>query len=702
MFFAILAYWMVPIRLARVSPPIPKDLADVTYTIDLDTSNVKGAELWVNGVFLGKTPYTTSLSDFEAKVPYWAKLPAEYEKEKVEKPNYGPRGASPQICCRWIKVSRPTCSFHLDQASQPLKPGEHPALDQAADYFAQVRYAGEWGFGTGNGHGWGGGSGAGWQINGRFDVVFLQRQKRLESLLNMARVAQYHVGPEWFQAAETYEGDVWIALERAAAEEPQMANVRDAWATWRYRLDEVSDADSAWTAFHRICDEADSQQQYGTDSVAGRAVELLAPKLSPERLIDVAVPLIRDTSNFSYSYWQSSGRLQFGYQGQPGVVSAGDKAQFPARGFPVAHAVWMLNQQLRLNDASQPNVIQERITPEIVRRHGQDFNTLPMIIASYFGGPAVDKFLLRERWGDSPDPYHIEDWTYISSQQVNKWLYYLGMLNDDAGRTFRRQHAELFMALADKLHGLGFNINWQDLNFIFLDPWLAKEYWPRFARLARQTPGGQPLQSQWEYLSRMGDAASVEMYVDAWKETRISTADFSLAPQVLEKLKPSQRRVVIDAIVRQVGLDDSNLADVRKSFGGWTQEQAKNEVISALERQDQSAARLSEAEQLLADLQKGAGPDNKAVWQNVPLWLAHTQPDSPLVAMLGDSAKPELRRMALAALHAYPIPPHQELLAKLLKDPDATVRAAAQEVSRQLEKLAAEKPSAYNSAGTSK
>jgi hypothetical protein len=60
-----------------------------------------------------------------------------------------------------------------------------------------------------------------------------------------------------------------------------------------------------------------------------------------------------------------------------------------------------------------------------------------------------------------------------------------------------------------------------------------------------------------------------------------------------------------------------------------------------------------------------------------------------------------LRMMAIGALRAYPIPPHQELLESLLKDPDAAVRTAAQEASSQLKKLASQNPAEYASDATS-
>ncbi len=698
------------------------------------TARTSTDELWVNGVYLGKTPYTTTLGDFEAKAPYWPSPPADYEKEKSVSVHYAPNGPGPETRYRWIRFPRSICESKSPEAPRTPEYGAHPRLadfsrddaagktpehsqhpgrEQTAHYFAKVRYAGEWGLAGNSCGGDGSRNNAGWQINARFEIIFRQRQKRLDTLLNIARLAGYRVGPEWFQAAETYNGDAWIALEKAAEEEPQMTAVRDAWAAWRCGLDKINNAGSAWTAFQQICDEAETEQQYLTDSVAGRAVELLVPKLPPKRLADKAAQLIRNTSTSGYCRWQSGGRLQFGWRQRPGTfyvgasssftsgtAPSGNRPQLPVGGFPVVHAVWMLDVQLRSTDQSQPNILQQQIAPEIVRWHYKDFNTLPMLLASYIGGPDVDKFLVRQPWGTPPDPWHQADWTYVSSQQVNKWLHLLAYLNDDAGRNFRRQRADLFMQLADRLYQSNM-ILWQaSLDFLVMDPCLAKEYWPRFARLARQQSALWPLQNQWEYLARMGDAASVEMFVEAWKDTNIPLNDYWSALGVLDKLKPPTRRKVIDAIARQVRQDDGNLAGVLKSFGRKDHPEAKDRVISMLESHEPPAARLAEAEELFADLQKEPKTGRPSLRRNVRLWLEHAQPDSPLAAMLAKADKPELRLLAVDALREYPTPPNQALLERLRKDSDPAVRAAADEVTQQLKKLAAQKPAEYASGAT--
>ncbi len=680
-------------------PPKRTSQTDVAYTIDLDDTKAQGADLWVNGVYLGKTPYKTTVSEFEAKVPYWPKLPAEYEKEKFRSVHYEPSGPWPEIRDRWIQFSLSICSSPSDATPRALKHSEHPGVDTNANYYAKVRYAGEWGAAKGGA----GGGGSPEHTQSKFQVIFRERQKRLDTLLNMARLANYRVGPEWFQAAETYNGDAWTALGKAAKNEPPMAEVRDAWAIWRYGLDKATNAESAWTAFQIICDEADAKQQYSTDSVTGRAVELLVPKLPQQRLVDKAMPLIRGTGPSTWSRWRNNGRLQFSCQPPEADyvdiswfvgfrVPSPEASRFPASGFPVAHAVWMLDERFRSTGQAQPNILQQQIVPEIVRWHGKDFSTREMQIASYIGGPVLDKFLLRQKWRVPPDGANYGEWTYVSSRPVNKWLYYLAHLNDDAGREFHRTHADLIMAMADKICENRIDYCYDELGFIFLDPRLAKEYWPRFARLARRNPTNMhTLATQWEYLLRMGDAATVDMFVDAWENTEIQTFAIGSAVDGINRLKPPMGRAVRDAVIEHIRKHPEHTQHLLREYA------SEDNLISQLTGHGQQ----TEPERLFSELQKEPTKNQESssdtLWQTVPLWLEHTQPDSPLVAMLAKADKPELRRMAIGALREYPIPQYQKLLDKLLKDPDATVRTAAREASLQLKRLAARAPGEYAS-----
>ena len=659
------------------------------YVIDLSGSNVKGADLWVNGVHLGKTPYRTTLDEFEADVPYWPEPPDGYETNMAHLTHWQGRSTLTGNYHRWAELRfprRPAPGHSLPAGGLP---------DQRI-YYARVRYAGEWGLATGSSGSSSGGGGRSPRASSHLGILFPDRQRRLESLLDLARLADYRVGPDWFEAAETYDEDGWLALQDAAEKEPGMSDALDAWATWRYGLDKATDADSAWDAFLRICDEAEARGQYLTPSVVGRAVELLTPKLPTDRLLDRAVDLIRATEGFTYSKWRANGRVQFGYH-QGARVYLGDRRvtggssggrrgapRLSAGGLAVFHAVWMLY-------GLEPDLVRDRLAPEIVR-HQYDARLIgPMLVAAYLGGPEVDAFLLRQRWRASPADLDRRELVSPAGHDVNKWLYLLAHLNDDAGRAFRRKHAQDVMELADTFfEDFGWRLP-EEIDFVFRDPWLAMKYWPRFARLARRESREGALQMQWQYLLRLGDAATPRMFADAWKETDVGLNEFYEAVRLLRRFAPGRRDKVVDLLVQQITQDHGRSAPVYQGF------ESVDAVVSTLV----SRARGGD-DARLEDLQLGDADTQARLRENVPMWLAHTEPQSPLVGMLARSDDPDLRLLAMKALQEHPTPEHRALLEKLLQDPVPDVRAAAEEVAAHLDGLRATSPARYASDVSSK
>ncbi len=694
--------WFVP---SEITEP------DIEYLFDVNGTNVRDAELWINGVKVGTTPFTMTLSELEAKVPYWSKPPADIETARVKSASrYSLNGESYSEGKQWVHVELPF-PHHSAIWSTWKKYQDR----KQKTYYAKVRYGGEWAGQSGVGSSGGTNEFVPKQITVDFSVTFPKRQERLSKLLTMARLADYRVGPDWFEALETYQADGWIALYRAGEQDARMMEVLDAWATSRCKLDKAVDAESAWAAFQRICDDADTRGEYFTASATGRAVELLVPKLPPTRLVDAAVHWIRAYKsdynlNCTTWAWPPRGRLQFGHTDRRGRVdllngtsrpfrwnstSGWDYGKKPLspRAFAVAHAVMLLNDQLSHSGTqSEPNILQRRIAPEIIRSQYKQYDwDLPMKTAIAIGGPDVDKFLLRQNWQAKPDQLDWSERNRFIGDGANKWLCYLACLDDDAGRRFRRKNADMVMDMADEMVRKDTHIFVylpSPMEFIFLDPWLAKEYWPRFARQVRQRPSNHDsaLQQQWQYLVCMGDAASPPMFVEAWENTKVEIGNIPL--DLLDQLKPKMRQEVVNALARHIEEHPDQLQSVLKGWG------TKENLLDML-YEHTSEQQL--ADRLFAKLRQGVPAIPEHVFRNMERWLAHTQPDSPLVAMLAKADKPELRRMAIGALREYPIPQYQKLLDKLLKDPDATVRTAAREASLQLKRLAARKPGEYAS-----
>ncbi|MBN2579027.1 MAG: HEAT repeat domain-containing protein [Pirellulales bacterium] len=680
---------------------LPEDIIKPTtaeYTIDICGTNVQDAELWVNGVYLGKTPYVTTLEDFKKKVPYWPEPPKDFKTDKANILTYHPLGPSIGHYQRWIKLELPRGYAEpsrppLFSSSEDVKKfyEQKRLAEEIAKryYYPRLRYAGEWGLSLDNA-GWGGGGGRfAYSVESHFTVLFPDRQKRLEALLNKARLADYHVGPEWFEALETYYEDAWLALRKAADDEPPMGELLDAWAAWHYRLDQAVDPESAWEVFQRICDEAESRRKYTTASVAGQAVKLLTPKLPVDRLVDHAMEIIRTTNAFEPLQSLVRGYKQFGYCRRTGGLYLGDNGylyvssgenvgpwQSPYRGLPVAQAIWTLNQQLRSKPTLSPNVIQQRIVPALICWHYDARRPESLLAAVSFGGPAIDAFLLRQKWRASAEQLPFEQQARISGKEINPWLYLLAYLNDAAGRKFHREHAGEIMNLADKLHAPSWG--WErDLDFLFADPWLAKEYWTHYVVKYRPRTSGEALRDKWNYLLKMGDATTAEMFVEAWKETTIDWAEFTYAVNLLDQLDPPMQKKVVDALTYEIHRRPLNLQ-------GFDDVQRK-QLVDMLRDQ----GRRYDVKQIFKTLAREKRQANKQLWKNVPLWLEHNAPDSPLVEMLARSENPELRAMVFGALRSDPTPGHRALLAELLKDPDPKVRAEAEKVAAELKTLAA-------------
>ena len=686
------AEWFVPERFLKPT---------VRYTINLSNTNVRGADLWVNGVHLGKTPVTTTLDEFLAKVPDWPDPPEDYETDKAEMPRHSLYGTSTSRRKRWIRFELSEPSFRWGADSR--EPGWRRT------FYARIKYVDEFGLATG---GSGSGSRSGGltrgEVESHFGVIFPQRQARLEALLDKARMDDYQPDIAWFNAIETYDEDGWIALREAADLDPRMFDVLDAWATWRYDLDEVTDEKSAWRAFERICDHADACKQYLTPSVAGRAVELLVLKLPAERLVERAEQLIRATGSLTYTSWRMNGRVQFGRSDRPGGVSlgrhrisggsSGGRAwlrRLPISGFTVAHAIWTLNDLMVERGDEQPNLIQRRVTPQLVYwRHN---NSLPigMQAAAYFGGPTVDQFLLRKERRRRPlDRVPFNERMWFHGAHVSRWSYLLANLNDAAGDDYRRRHAERIMDMADRI--VQSDVDREDMAdscaFLFHDlhrgdDSLAARYWPRYKALVA-SHRTHALRAKWQYLVLMEPVSTTRMYVDAWREFDEDYSWRQEALSELDALPPARRQAVIDALLAEVREGPAYAMDTFRTIEGW-----REYMTRVLE---EHATNPYIARKVIAELQEDR--TNKRPLK-VANWLAHTRPDHPLVRTLAESKDPTWRLMVMGALKEHPTPTNRAILAGLLNDADPAVQVAAKEVDVALRSLAAEDPMAFASAG---
>ncbi len=696
---ALCIYGMVlngPETILESLAPDDSAVRDVSLTFTLAVPDAEGAELYVNGVHLGTLPCEIGYDEFHQRVPFWEDEPNELKRGNMRSWLHVPAYWHPagsrifHDYPPWAEIAVPNHPPKWNQSPESLK-----AVGKASTYYARVKLGDEWGY-------WqihdGSGS-VGGQYGRRTTVVplgflFPARQERIETLLDLARLNDYSPDEQWFETIETCRSDGWIAVRQVMDEEPRMSEVLDGWAAWKYDLDAATDSASAWEVFERIRAEANQRQYYMTSDIAGRAVELLAPRLNPDRLVRLTRNVIRSTRLYSWDGWQMNGRLQFGMSYSPRGLRAGadyitgysaggrgDERLSPGD-YAVAHAVWMLDEALDARDDIQPNIVERELVPAFIARNYDNVTLLR--IAARIGGPAIERYLLRQDWqADLEDLPWKERLRPAVGGEVNGWLYLLANLRSPVGRQFRQKNQHALLEMADRLTQHITAFSWErGLDFLFLDldhgsTSLAMRYWPRFKEVtARETH--YALSPQFEYLVRMEPLSTVEMYVQCWKEFRGDEPEFQQALRVFEKMPIpySKRRAIYDGLVEYIRKDISNVTAAVP-----TRQDRRDRLISYLTSSLVPITDEARAEDLLAELRAGS---SKYTPENVAEWLANGAPMHPLVGMLADAGEPSLRLLVMGALREHPTPANRVILQKLLHDDNEQVRQAAQAVAAEL------------------
>lgn len=628
-----------------------------TLTI-MPESSAKGVDVWVNGVYLGKTPATIPFKDLQEKLPPWDR-PEETDDDFADVPEYRTSSARVNKVSRWMRLTVSHAHFTGDRQTR-----------KQTHVFVKMRHGEDWGYSTG------GYSGGGDERSMVYymGVTFPDREKRIEKLLNLARLADYRPSPEWLRAIESYGDDGLLALRNAAAAEPRMMDAIDAWVNQRYGA--VTDSDSAWRALEQIRRQAESQKMYSSAGLAGRAVERLAPRLDPHRLAALCCGLIREYGGINLIRWNAAGRPEFGYaedglnlaartQTSSMSFSSGHGGMLPIGDFPIVHATAILFQQGKLETADR-----DRIAAEIVRRHYDNLSF--MRLAVQLNAPSVEQFVLRQDWHEVTPP----DWRdrILGRNDVNRWLDLAARLPGGAGRGFRHKNASLIMEMADKIRFSGIDFmdasRASDLDFLFVDDkYLARQYWPRF----REKIAYNYLTNTWGYLACMD--APPDMFVQVLRDAKGREVELWEGTEVLNRyLKPEKCQAVGDALKEAVAREPDLI------------EPGPRDRLDRMRQDPQAQAR-----ELLAKLHE-PGEESDKLHLYVGDWLAHKEPHHPLAALLARDADPHIRLLFLPVAEAAPTPEHRSLLNALVADKDATVSAAARAVAEKLTALGGVKP----------
>lgn len=647
---------------------------------------IQGADVWMNGVHVGKTPIQADLDDLLQRVPELEKPPEEWtDHNKFYRSLQG--------------TFRPLAWFHLSPPWFHLSPPiDHESPKQRAIY-ARVELNGERMYSESI-HAIQNGT----RIFGQIEPSLVQLNMLLPSrvedvafLLQRARLADYEVDDAWLDAMERYDYRGWEALLRKSEIEPGFNRVLDQWAVRRYDLEKVKGHAAAMALLERIAAEAEERESYQTNSIAGRALELVLPEMEPEELIERAVDRIdssvdRIDSSRSRGSWNSSHGIQYG---RPFIATYPPqlwrkKAVTPADAV-LAHVIMRLDIQYDQQDDTQDNPIEQRITPMLLRHSFP--NSLSSDTAYFLGGSHVDRFTIRHNWRKRPPFEDYQDGVRVASNvEVNRWLHLATQLKSAAGREFRREHATWILQMTEKIvkessqfqHSSFANYA---LDYLFLDVEtdpdnLAVKFWPSYDSLATNQPHAQDqaIRARWDYLARMQPHCTPEMFAKVYRRFYDETRTAYGAGQVLKKLEPELHFQVLASVV-EVAKELASHAKPGTSAHSVRQTNANELAQSLLAVPCDTAARKMVV-WLKEDLKK---QKNRMAYVNRLSQTASLS--SHHLKRLIAADDPKIRRLVLPAIKILPTPEHRQILDTLLMDEDDSVSKEAVKLNSEFEEL---------------
>ena len=681
------------------------DLPPIRIRFELP-DNLAGADLWVNGVHLGKTPHETTVQDLLEQVPTWTheEQRAANDEDRYESWTYDARGHHGSWMDRWgwcplnlpNSVPRPHESIYYKVDLAGLTGYSRVAQQRSMgrrdspDHFTLIE----------------------------LDTEFPEWEDQIEELLDRARLADYAVPPEWLAAFGSFETPGSDRLNTTVNAEPGFNRVLDDWARQKYSLDSVNNPDDAWQVLLQIQEETRNSGEYASDSLAGRAVDLLVPHLDPEQLIGYAIHLLETTPNPAPGSWQ-------GGSGDPPLFRTYQHDE-PARPevlalWPIAHAVWRMDRQIdeesagddsgmtlsasnrpggqqwvsleTLVDARRDNMIEQQITPALLRLCYREVGRLRF--ASVLGGSDFEKFLVRQPWRAPVDEYgsgiqHIGK----HDNTVNQWFYELMWLRGPVGREFRRQNESRLLELARNSvedFDLMTGSLPTDLGFLFVDrewtaddPSLAMRFWEDVDQMAKLVPDHsheQALRMRWDYLGRLWPESTIEMFVEAYSRQQVKGRLSAVLP---ESIDPSDQAEIYATLLefedtrKELLPDDGSQSIDNPSYAAQLN---RGDLQQRLFDLPCEASALMMLDQLRID------PEG-SVCRNLPERMQVDTLHDDLVRVLAESGEPELQQMALTAIEHHPTPERRAVLTGLLEADDEQVREAAIVVQQELLRLA--------------
>lgn len=643
--------WSVPGMKQKADPAAPI----VNYHFKVGGEFSGGEDIWINQVYLGNMPFTITREEFQAKVPFLQEPPEGYVD-----------GNKHQLQGHWFE-------FRFVDLVPPRR-GRGSYHTEFKTYYARVKLNDEWGR---HGHGSYSGSGNDYLRNyhASIHVDFPSREKRiaakakrLDTLLQIARLANYQVDSEWREAVRSYGHNGWETLLGAAEQEKGLEALVSAWVRDEYRIGK----DNPKRIFERICKEADAEKRYYTGSPQGLAITMIYEQLDYESLIDKYVRAIKSKSWLYKGYSRTKLAHKAFVEYRHARREPGDGDIVPASVSVLRHVLQLWDQKLDAENADPDNPIEKTVTPAFLAYRGD------LDLASEIGGSVYEQYLLRkyrrERRIEGSN-LGSENTEYEYGLRLNKWLYHLVRLDTPAGRAFRSRHSTTIEEMARLILTSRFGNEDKPPEFLFLDldrgkHSLAFTFWEEYILISEDASGWEHdrLLSQLSYLARLGNLATDDMYKECWQRFKGDYGYSTLIVIKVLEIVPTNRkqfmaRYLLDR-VQEMEIDNKEMTVRELEFfliqQGETRALQEFRDITKSKRHEQYARNVV----------------------NRPIALNHA-----FVKVLSRHENLNIRKTVFPVITRYPTPEYRKLLDDFQNDSDENVKKLAQETFTELDRI---------------
>lgn len=520
-----------------------------------------------------------------------------------------------------------------------------------------------------------------------FSVMTEEWERDVKTLLMKARLADYHVDGEWVSAANSYFHLVRNGILAAIDREPRFQQVLDEWAGSQYGLSESTDAREAGQVLKQIQDQADREQSYSTDSIAGDAVELLVNHLDANQVIaaaDARLKVILAGDDFGYGWgWSSrSGKMHFS------TTPDSPRRALKPSDFVLAHVVWRLDQLGDQASSGQDNTVERIIVPNLLRISYR----VPQVrgLIEELGGASLDEFQRRQQAGVysyKPSSDYSEN-EFISGDHIRRAFWQAVNSRTPSGAKFRKENSEQILDLAEMMLKKSFSLtsvpDWTQ--FLFLDveggeP-LAKAFWEKFRTRVESDAGTRSwsLGVLWTYLSRIKPSPSAADFIAAFPKEVKSFGDYGNPEEGLNRIPEDVRLEVVLGCLAETAQAKSNHA---ANSIPW---QAANQVEYQLVRYLPTIPTDAAADLIMSRLEANH-PQASVLSDRLRNLASFGGLTKPLSKRLASSPVVDHRLWVIEQIRMVPDADNLTTLASLQNDPEPAVREAAHQAGVELDKL---------------